>query len=442
MTRPIPDNKLKRSGIVALAAVKVGAKQLSHLSKRPFLSSQQKASQTNNNDATNADIIFKALVQLRGIALKAAQMLSMETDMLPEKYRTELAKSYYQVPPLNRSLIRKEIIAELGDTPERIYKTFTDQAFAAASLGQVHHAQSKNNEQLAVKIQYPGIDVTINSDIQLVKQLVRPMKDYKEIKAILEEIEERMTEETNYLLEAENIEWFTQHLQMKQVLIPKVYHAQSSRRILSMQKLPGMHLTEWLKTNPSQQQINNAAQTIYDLYIHSVFKLHRFHADPNIGNYLFCPDGRIGLIDFGCVKRLSPQFSLNLSQLCQAVETGDFEKICHIYRALGVLSIPTKDISDEFYTTTLAPFFEWYAKPYRHKIFDFAKNRGFAHEGLKLAENMRKNQSKERKHVKLNKNFIYSDRTLYGLYKIFETMGAQVHMQNKWTHQGAKNEHH
>ncbi len=433
MKEDIPSSKLKRSGVAALAAAKVGARQLSHLSKRPFLSKQQKEEQTLTTDTANADVIFKALVQLRGTALKVAQMLSMETDLLPEKYRKELAKSYYQVPPLNRSLIRKEIMQELGATPEQVFKSFDDQAFAAASLGQVHHAVSQTNAQLAVKVQYPGIDTTIMSDIQLIKQLLRPMKDYKEMKTVLEEIEDRMNEETNYLLEAENIDWFAAHLQMKQVTIPNVYHELSSKRVLSMQRLEGMHLMEWLKTNPSQQQRDIAAQTIYDIYTRSVFELHRFHADPNVGNYLFQKDGSIGLIDFGCVKTLSPQFTAQLSQLCQAVGTGDFEKICEIYREIGVLKVQREDISDTFYETILAPFFAWYSKPYKHEYFDFAKYQGYTSEGLKLAENMRKNQCNERDYVEMNKDFIYSDRTLYGLYKMFEVMGAKVRMQNKWT---------
>ncbi len=433
MKENIPKSKLKRSGVAALAAAKVGARQLSHLSKRPFLSKQQKEEQTLTTDTANADVIFKALVQLRGTALKVAQMLSMETDLLPEKYRKELAKSYYQVPPLNRSLIRKEIMQELGATPEQVFKSFDDQAFAAASLGQVHHAVSQTNAQIAVKVQYPGIDSTIMSDIQLIKQLLRPMKDYKEIKAVLEEIEERMNEETNYLLEAGNIDWFAAHLQMKQVTIPKVYHEQSSKRVLSMQRLEGMHLMEWLKTNPSQQQRDTAAQTVYDIYMRSVFELHRFHADPNVGNYLFQKDGNIGLIDFGCVKTLSPQFSLQYSTLNQAVDRGDFEKICEIYRELGVLKVQREDISDTFYETILAPFFDWYSKPYKHEYFDFSKHQGYTSEGLKLAENMRKNRSEERNYVEVNKDFVYSDRTLYGLYKMFEVMGAKVRMQNKWT---------
>ena len=357
----------------------------------------------------------------------------METDLLPEKYRTEMAKSYYQVPPLNRSLIRKVMIQELGDTPEQVFKTFDSQAFAAASLGQVHRAVSQAGEKLAVKVQYPGIDATINSDIQLVKQLVRPMKGYHDIVAVLEEIEERMLEETNYVLEADNMLWFATHLKMKRVVIPQVYSKQSSSRVLCMQHLSGLHLTDWLKTKPTQAQRDKAAQMIYDTYVRSVFELHRFHADPNVGNYLFLADGSIGLLDFGCVKTLTPSFSQQYSNLFQAVGTGDYEKMFDIYREIGVLKVDNDDISQVYYEDVLIPFFQWFSSPYQHEYFDFSVHKDFSSQGLKLAEAMHKHQGHKHGYVEVNKDFVYTDRTLYGLYKMFEIMGAKVRMQNQWT---------
>ena len=433
MKKVIPTGKLNRTGVAALAAAKIGVRQLGHLTKRPFLSNEAKQQQTNDTDEANADVLFQALVQLRGTALKVAQMLSLETDILPEKYRKELAKSYYQVPPLNRALMRKVIIQELGQTPEQVFQTFESNAFAAASLGQVHQAMSFQGEKLAVKVQYPGIEHTIGSDIRMIKQLTRPMKEHAEIKLVLEEIEARLVEETDYTKEAANINWFAKHLDMEQVIIPKVYPAQSNTRILTMQYIEGLHLTEWLKIKPSQQERDKAAQTIYDIFMRSVFELNRFHADPNIGNYLFQEDGNVALLDFGCVKQLSAQFSTQFSQLCKAVGSHDFDRICENYREMGVLKVQRKDISDAFYQSILAPFFEWYSKPYEEEYFDFAHNQGFTQEGLRLAEKMRKNQCREKDYVVLNTDFIYADRTLYGLYKIFEIMGAKVRMKNQWT---------
>lgn len=433
MKGDIPSSKLKRSGVVALAATKVGARQLAHFSKRPFLSQTQHAQDKNETDEINAEIVFKALVQLRGTALKVAQMLGMESDLLPENYRKELAKSYYQVPPLNRSLIRKVMLQELGDAPENLFASFESQAFAAASLGQVHLATSQDGEKLAIKVQYPGIESTIQSDIQLVKQLTRPMKEHKDIVVVLEEIEARMVEETNYILEAESAGWFAIHLQMPRVAIPQVYPKQSSKHVLCMQYLEGKHLKDWLDTKPTQKQKDAAAQTIYDVVTRSVFELHKFHADPNVGNYLFCQDGNIGLLDFGCVKTLNPSFCLQYASLFKAVTAGNYDTLFDIYRDIGVLKVANDDIPQAYYDDVLIPFFQWFAKPYQHEYFDFAKHQGFTSEGIKLGEAMRKHKGLKQGHVAVNKDFIYVDRTMYGLYKIFEVIGAKVCMQNKWT---------
>ncbi len=433
MKKVIPTGKLNRTGVAALAAAKIGVRQLGHLTKRPFLSNKAKQQQTNDTDEANADVLFQALVQLRGTALKVAQMLSLETDVLPEKYRNELAKSYYQVPPLNRALMRKVIIQELGQAPEQVFQTFESNAFAAASLGQVHQAMSFQDEKLAVKVQYPGIEHTIGSDIRMIKQLTRPMKEHAEIKLVLEEIEARLVEETDYTKEAANINWFAKHLDIEQVIIPKVYPAQSNTRILTMQYIEGLHLTEWLKTKPSQQERDKAAQTIYDIFMRSVFELHRFHADPNIGNYLFQEDGNMALLDFGCVKQISSDFSRQYAKLFQSVAAADYDALFRLYQEMGVLQVETSAISKTYYDDVLVPFFAWFAKPYQQEHFDFAENQGFSSQMFKYGEAMRKHKDLKHEHVRVNTDFIYADRTLYGLYKIFEILGAKVRMKNKWT---------
>lgn len=434
MSDSIPTGKLRRAGVAGLAVAKVGAKQLGHLSKRPFLSREQAERQRQEIDDASAEAIFEALSHLRGTALKVAQMLSMETDLLPERYRRELARSYHQVPPLNRALIRKVMIDELGTPPEKLFASFEAQAFAAASLGQVHAATDAEGRRLAVKVQYPGIDATIRSDIQLVRQLIRPLPDSDVIGRVLGEIEARLHEETDYLLEAENARWFAAHLDMEGVMVPEVFESRSSRHVLCMEHLDGMHLRQWLQTGPSQQQRNDFAQMIYDLYIHSVFELHRLHADPNPGNYLFRNDGRLGLIDFGCVKTLSPEFAANLSILYRSMVHDRTDLLLDTYRGLGMLdSTSGGELSAGYCETVLQPFGEWVARPFRSESFDFAAHPGYAAEGLRLFDNFRKQRGAEGGYLEVNPDFVFTDRTIYFLYRVFEEMGATLRMQNRWT---------
>lgn len=433
MSKTIPTGKLKRAQVAGMAAVKVSARHLGHFSKRPFLSKKQAELHRQQVDDASAQTIFDTLSHLRGTALKVAQMLSMESDLLPERYRLELSKSYHQVPPLNRALMRKVVIAQLGDSPENIFASFEAQAFAAASLGQVHAAISKKGQKLAVKVQYPGIADTIKSDIQLVKRLTRTLPESDMISLILNEVEARMLEETDYELEAANARWFAQHLHMEQVIIPAVDEAWSSKQILCMQHLGGLHLHQWLETKPSQQQRDEFAQIIYDLYIHSVFELHRLHADPNPGNYLFCDNGKLGLIDFGCIKSLTPVFADNLSRLYQSILHDDHETVFDAYRELGMLNTTVSDATaKEYYQEVITPLGKWLSNPFKNNTFDFAVNRGYAAQGLKMYDKIRTHRAFKSGYLKLNTDFVFTDRTLYGLYKIFEEMGATVRMQNRW----------
>ncbi len=435
MSDKLPIGKFKRASHFSFTAAKVGLNHLAHFSKRPFLSAQQTKANLDNINTKNANSIFKMMSYLRGTALKVAQILSMESDFLPLSYQEELAKSYHQVPPLNRALIRKVMMQALGDAPENIFSAFESQAFAAASLGQVHKAQLSNGDELAIKVQYPGIAKTIQSDIQMVKALIKPLKDSDMIIPLLKEIELRLLEEVNYEQEAKNITWFANHIALKNIIVPKVYNQWTSENLLCMQLLQGEHLKAWLKHNPSQQQRNHYAQTIYDLYIHSVFELNCFHADPNPGNYLFCDKDKLGLIDFGCIKQLEPLFCRNLSKLYKAIVHQKPEAVIAIYDELNMLKNSSgNNISTEYFQEVLKPFNDWVSLPFKSETFDFAAHTGYARQGFKAMDKLRTERNNKNGYIIMHPDFVFTDRTLYGLYKIFEEMGATVRLQNNWTY--------
>ena len=256
-----------------------------------------------------------------------AQLLSMGLDIFPSEFTKELQKSYHEVPPINRALARKIVQNALGKPPELIFETFDPQAFAAASLGQVHRATTREGYRVAVKIQYPGIRETIQNDVQLMRSVLRPLPDYRIILPAIEEIEARLLEETDYVRESENMAFFNSQLGLKNVIVPVPYLDYSAGTVLSAERIDGMTLNEWLRTGPGREERDRLAQTLQDLFISGLYRLHRIHADPNPGNFIVKDDGKIGLVDFGCVKSFETEFVSLYGELPRKALQGDLERL-------------------------------------------------------------------------------------------------------------------
>ncbi|MET0004637.1 MAG: AarF/ABC1/UbiB kinase family protein [Candidatus Thiodiazotropha sp.] len=425
----IPTGKLARTGIAGSAMLKAGSRHLSHAAKRPFLSEAARHQQQQQLDDETARILFQTFTRLRGSALKIAQMLSMESNLMPEWFRREMAKSYHQVPPLGRPLIRKLIMQEFNKPAEELFAHFESKAFAAASLGQVHGATGVQGENLAVKLQYPGIDVTIDSDLQLLRSLIKPTRYARLLFSSIDEIEQRLHEEVDYHHEADNNEWFKTRLRIPGVNIPAVYRDYSSKRILATERLSGHHLETWLHSNPAQQERDHFGQLLYDIFVHSFYGLHALHADPNPGNYLFAGDGTLGLLDFGCVRYYSSDFVSLMPVLLHAYMTRDADKVISTYQRLGMVAEMTGDELRTFYDQVLQPFGDWLTKPFKAGRFDFSKREtSYTAEGWRSFKQL----TNVHKINNLANEFIYFDRTFFGLYQIFERMGACIDMEHRW----------
>lgn len=416
----VPQGKLARSSVAGLAVAKVGVRTLQHKVKRPFLSAQAKQESQQSVDDKNAEILFKALVQLRGTALKVAQMVGMEQGWLPEAYRKELGKSFHQVPPLNRVLVRKAVTEALGQPPEKLFSHFEAQAFAAASLGQVHKARV-GEQNVAVKVQYPSIHVAIKNDLRLMRGIARGMSNTHLILQSLDEIEARLLEEVNYLNEAKNTRWFREKVQFEGVYIPAVYDDFTSERVLTTEYIEGgLHLDAWLATNPSKTMRNQVAQRLFDFFGYTIHELQCLHADPNPGNYLFHEDGSITVIDFGCVRHLSDEFVTAYPRLVRAYMQDDPASLFPAYEAIGMLY----DEQEDLYENVLRDFGQWVSLPLRTDSFDFTKHVNYTSRGKTIMKSMHSKVRVDR----IADEFIFYNRTYYGLLQIFEKMGATVCM--------------
>jgi len=430
----LPSSQLARSTVVGSTAVKIGLGKLKTKAKRPFLSAADNKAADEDLLDSEADLLFTAITQLRGTAVKLAQFLSMEADLLPERVRNELSKSYHQVPPLNRVLVSKVIEKELGARPEALFKSFDPIAMAAASLGQVHRAELHDGTAVAVKVQYPGIHTTIESDLKLLRKIApqgmkflpkhaRPPKDV--LDHAITEIEARLKEETDYQLEAKNTQWFSENLKIDGIRLPRVFNQFCSDRVITTELLEGLHLEEWLATNPSQSVRNDTAQRLHSLLRETTTVLGRMHADPNPGNYLFNDDGTIGVIDFGCVKDFSDQFVEHLPNLLASICEGDLEHTLKTYDDIGM---EFALINDPEIREAMTKFVEWIAHPFMTETFDFKENNDYTAKAHELMQDLSKMPTVE----KIQEDFIFFERTSYGLFKLFEQLEATVDLRKGW----------
>jgi aarF domain-containing kinase len=198
---------------------------------------------------------------------------------------------------------------ELGDDPENLFVEFDKRAFAAASLGQVHRARLKTGEEVAVKIQYPGIARTIRQDIRNLTPFLLPArltKDWESVKDQFDDLRLRLEQETDYELEADQLEKARSLFREDDgIVIPRVYRQLSTSRVLTMERIPGVHLDDFLARNPSQEERNEFARKMLRAWYRMMYRGRMLYADFHPGNFLLLDDGRLGVIDFGFVAEFT-----------------------------------------------------------------------------------------------------------------------------------------
>lgn len=430
-----PTGKLARSGVAGLALAQAGVARIGRQARKIALGADAQAGAQQKFEADLGRIMFRALNALKGTALKVSQLLSAHADFLPAAVREELAKGNYQVTPLNRALVHKVFRSEFGQAPEHLFASFEPQACAAASLGQVHYATLEDGTAVAVKVQYPGIGASINSDLRMLRSMLETlgpgtglMPPAALIDQMMVEIAHKLGEELDYEHEAEQLDWFRARVTLPGVLIPKPFAAQSSRRVLTMERLDGLHLDRWLATNPDQATRDRFGQLLMDWFFHSLFELGRVHADPHPGNFLFMPDGRLGLLDFGCTRTITPGFLDTLALAWKALlRGGSTASIRLAYVELGVIAPDlSQDLFDRELLPAMTPIVNWQLEPFRASRFDFAHRSAVPMPDRERAAILSSFSSG------MHPDLPYFDRAYVGITQMLTAMGANVVTENRW----------
>ena len=417
----IPVTKTERSAKFVKTGIQIGGNYIKHYSKKLFNPALGR-DELNEDNATD---IYKSLSELKGSALKIAQMLSMDKNILPKPYVDKFTQSQYNAPPLSGPLIVRTFTKNFGKPPEQIYDKFKLSSSNAASIGQVHEAELNGNK-LAVKIQYPGVGDSISSDLKLVKPFAFRLlgMSEKELNIYIKEVEERLLEETDYVLEVKrSIEITEACKDIANIVFPKYYPALSGKRIITMDWIEGLHLREFLKTNPTQELKNKIGQALWDFYNFQQHELRAVHADPHPGNFMITPDEKLGVIDFGCIKELPDDFYYPFFSLISTNVINDKEKTLAAFRQLDMIHADDTAMQVEFYYKAYREMIELFAKPYTSNSFDFSQpeffNQLYAY-GEKIAKMPEFKQARGVKH------FIYVNRTNFGLYTILQELKATV----------------
>ena len=424
----IPTGKLERAGKLVSTGVKIGGNYIKYMGDKITNPEQAK----ENFDQNNAADIYDGLKSLKGSALKVAQMLSMEKNLLPSAYVDKFSLAQFSVPPLSGPLVRKTFKQYLGNYPEEIFDTFTAESVNAASIGQVHKAINKG-KKLAVKIQYPGVANSISSDLTLVKPVATRLFNLrgKDSEKYFEEVEGKLIEETNYTLELEQSKEITEACSMiPNLKFPNYYPEFSCDKILTMDWMEGIHLSEYTARNNDPEQMQQVGQTLWDFYMYQMHVLKRVHADPHPGNFLVDKSGALVAIDFGCIKEVPEDFYVPYFELAQKKAIDDRDFFIDKITTLEILR-PDDSAEDSAYITDL--FHELLGVltfPFHNDTFDFS-DESFWSKVAQMSERL----SQDEQIRKLNGNrgsrhFLYINRTFFGLYNLLHDLKADIVVNN------------
>ena len=424
----IPTNKIQRASKLMTTGVKVGGNYLKYYGKK-LVNSETTKDELNES---NAEDIYDGLKNLKGSALKVAQMLSMEKNIMPKAYVEKFSLAQFQVPPLSAPLVRKTFKRYFGDTPESLYDTFNAESVAAASIGQVHKA-TKDGKNLAVKIQYPGVAESISSDLAMVKPVAMKMFNIKgkDSDKYFREVEDKLLEETDYLLEVEQSKEITDACKnIPNLKFPKYYEELSGERIITMDWMTGQHLSEFTQTNTDRAKAQKVGQTLWDFYMFQMHQLKRVHADPHPGNFLVDEDANLIAIDFGCVKTVPDEFYVPYFELARPENINNPEVFLEKMYALEILKMEDSPEETKFFSELFHEMLSLFTQPFHSESFDFSDEEFFG----KIAELSNKyskdTELRKRNGNRGSKHFLYINRTFFGLYNLMNDLGAKVTINN------------
>ncbi|MEM8499553.1 MAG: AarF/ABC1/UbiB kinase family protein [Pseudomonadota bacterium] len=377
----------------------------------------------------NAKRVADQLANMRGAAMKLGQILSMDTgDLLPAEWTDVLARLRSEADAMPASQLEAQLEAALSDEwPELLYD-FKYSPIAAASIGQVHRAIGPKGKPVALKIQYPGIARSINSDVDNIATVLRVsgiLPEGVELQPLLDEVKVQLHEEANYLLEAEHMQRYRGKLaDDDRFLVPEYYPELSSESVLCMSFMPGEAIETLIEQD--QDERNRVVAALVELMFTELFDWRTVQSDPNFANFLYQVDtGTIVLLDFGATRRFKAAFMNNYKSLAKAAIAEDRGRLLKAAMKLGYLS----EQANEDITELLLDMFMLAAQPMIHdEVYDFGASdiaSGMQEIGWRLQEEV---QDKQSGWHSPPVDAMYLHRKIAGTFMLATRMGAQINV--------------
>ncbi len=421
--RPIPVGRVSRAWALGTLQAKIAAAYMANWLRRGYASSEEKQRNLNETHLKAALQVLGGMSYLRGAIMKVGQLIANYPNVAPDQFAQVIGNLYFEAPPMHFSLLREFVRNEWGADPEDLFDDFETKAFAAASLGQVHRARLKGSQQrVAIKIQYPGIGRTIRSDFRNLKAVLFPMRlseDWDNFKAQFEDVRRMLDLETDYEQEAENLRIARSAFRKEEgILVPKVFPKFSTKRVLTMEYVDGVHLDEFMKSNPSQEVRDRFGQKIALATLRLSYGKHLLYADPQPGNYFFMPDGRLGLIDFGCCHHYSETDVDYLTEVEKAVHSSR-EAVRHAIIRAAEMTPKQQDEPERMHL--LEQFCDWVWEPLLHEgPFDFG-NPDYFQRGVEIF-----GEVLQRRYVRSHPINIWLDKNFFGIRAMLAHLKARV----------------
>lgn len=328
----VRQSRVSRGAALARLALRIGGRYAARSPRLLFASVERRKELRHDLAYRSADEVAEELGAMKGVLMKLGQMASYIYDDMPVTVRAAMSRLQQKAPPMTPALADSVIREELGGPPERVFAEWDSLPFAAASIGQVHRAITRDGRAVAVKVQYPGIARSITSDLRnvgLLRRVVGAAFPGLDTRTFVEEVASRIQEEVDYVREAESQELFARYYDGHPVIrVPHVIEGLSTARVLTSELDSGASFDELLTWD--QQERDLAAETIHRFVFRSLYRLHAFNGDPHPGNYLFHRGGRVTFLDFGLTKLFTDE---DLAPLVDAVRYLVFDKDNEGFRA-------------------------------------------------------------------------------------------------------------